>query len=150
MVAGAVYDPVTDEMFSALKGEGAHLNGSPMSVSQGSSLLDCLLCTGFSYELESIREGLKLFERFVLRSQAVRRDGSAALDLCYVAAGRFDGFWELTLNPWDVAAGQLFVSEAGGRVSRFDGSPGTIYDGQILATNGRIHDEMIRVLTQGA
>lgn len=147
VVLGVVYDPVTDELFTARCGQGARLNGSPIWVSDEDALVDSLLCTGFPYDLPEIRRNLDFFERFVLRARAVRRDGSAALDLCYVACGRFEALWELTLNPWDVAAGKLILEEAGGRVTRLDGSTYTIYDREILATNGKIHDQMVEVLT---
>jgi len=139
IVVGVVYDPVCQELFSAVRGEGSTLNGEPVFVSGETRLADSLLCTGFSYGEAEIEENLKLFNHMMRTSRSVRRDGSAALDLCYVACGRFEGFWELSLNPWDVAAGTLIVQEAGGRVTRFDGSACTIYDRECLATNGRIH-----------
>ncbi len=145
-VLGLVHDPVTGETFSALRGEGAHLNGEPIRVSGEASLGEALICTGFSYREEGVRENLRLFNHLIGRARAVRRDGSAALDLCYVAAGRFDGFWELHLSPWDVAAGILIIQEAGGLATLFDGSPCTIHDEELLATNGRLHPEMIREL----
>jgi len=147
MIAGVVYDPVCRELFSAVRGRGAYLNDQPIAVSKESSLEDSLLCTGFSYGREEIVENLKLFDRVMHSSRSVRRDGSAALDLCYVACGRFDGFWELSLHPWDVAAGSLVVLEAGGRVTRFDDSPCTIYDRECLATNGKIHLAVGEILT---
>ncbi len=143
---GVVYDPNTGEMFAARKGAGAQLNGRTLRVSEEKELVNSLLSTGFPYELRAIESALRQFEAFIRQARAVRRDGSAALDLCYVAAGRFDGFWELDLNAWDVAAGQLIVAEAGGRVSRFDRSECSIYDREILASNGGIHEEMVRVL----
>ena len=145
-VLGVVYDPVTEELFSALRGQGAFLNERRVSVSSQDRLIDSLLCTGFSYDDQKIRENLKLFNRIILHTQAVRRDGSAALDLCYVACGRFEGFWELSLHPWDVAAGTLIVAEAGGLVTSFDGAVCTIYDQKILATNGKIHPDLIKLL----
>ena len=105
-----------------------------------------MLCTGFSYDQQAMRRNLQLFSRIILESRAVRRDGSAALDLCYLACGRFDGFWELSLHPWDVAAGKLIAEEAGGRITSFDSSPCSIYDAEILASNGRIHGAMIELL----
>lgn len=146
-VLGVVYDPVTEELFSARRGEGAFLNERRISVSGQDCLIDSLLCTGFSYDDQKIRENLELFNRIILHTQAVRRDGSAALDLCYVACGRFEGFWELSLHPWDVAAGTLIVAEAGGLVTGFDGASCTIYDQQIMATNGKIHPDLIKLLT---
>jgi myo-inositol-1(or 4)-monophosphatase len=109
-------------------------------------LKESLLCTGFSYEKSEIRANLQYFSRIIFLARAVRRDGSAALDLCYVASGRFDGFWELSLNPWDVAAGVLLLEEAGGRISRFDGRPSSIYDREIAATNGWIHTQLLEAI----
>lgn len=143
---GVVYDPVTEECFSARRGQGAWLNDKPIRVSSRSSLSDSLLATGFSYELEKIRENLACFNRLILEARGIRRDGSAALDLCYVACGRFDGFWELSLSPWDVAAGMLIVEEAGGRVSNFAGGACSVYDAEVLASNGRVHESMSRIL----
>ncbi len=146
LILGVVYDPVTEELFSAARGQGATLNGQPIRVSDEDLLINGLLCTGFSYDREEIKGNLELFNRMILHSQAIRRDGSAALDLCYVACGRFDGFWELSLNPWDMAAGRLIVEEAGGWVTAFNGSASTIYDRELLATNGKIHAEMMEIL----
>ena len=143
---GVVYDPVTEELFSARHGEGAWLNDQSIGVSGTEDLIDSMLCTGFSYDQQAMRRNLQLFSRIILESRAVRRDGSAALDLCYLACGRFDGFWELSLHPWDVAAGKLIAEEAGGRITSFDGSPCSIYDAEILASNGRIHGAMIELL----
>jgi myo-inositol-1(or 4)-monophosphatase len=143
---GVVYDPVVDECFTATSGGGSQLNGLPIEVSGEDSLMDSMLATGFSYDLVEIQQNLTLFDRMVLQTRAVRRDGAAALDLCYVACGRFEGFWELSLNPWDVAAGMLLVTEAGGQVTRFDGSLCTIHDREILATNGRVHQQMSQLL----
>lgn len=146
-VLGAVYDPFLDELFTAQKGKGAFLNGERISVSETERLTEALICTGFPYDLrESPVNNLDHFNNFIMEARAIRRDGSAALDLCYVAAGRFDGFWELKLNPWDVAAGKLIVEEAGGVVSNFAGGPLDIYGQETLASNGRIHGEMIGVL----
>jgi myo-inositol-1(or 4)-monophosphatase len=143
---GVVYDPVTEESFVARKGEGATLNSQPIRVSREAQLVDSLLCTGFSYDETEIQKNLELFNRIIFHSRALRRDGSAALDLCYVACGRFDGFWELSLNSWDIAAGRLMVEEAGGCVTAFDGSPCTIYDPQLLASNGKIHADLVDLL----
>ncbi len=145
-VLGVVYDPVTDEMFTAIRGQGAKSNGRPIRVTQEDQLSESLISTGFSYQEEGILENLRLFNHLIMKARAVRRDGSAALDLCYVACGRFDGFWELHLSPWDVAAGMLLVEEAGGKTSRFDGSACTIHDRELLATNGRVHAAMTREL----
>ena len=139
VVAGAVYDPVLDEMFSATLGTGAFLNGCPIAVSPVDDLLRSLLSTGFPYDRRLFGTNLRRWDYFVRHAQAVRRDGSAALDLCYVGAGRFDAFWEDHLRPWDVAAALLIVSEAGGLVSDFEDGPPDIYCGEIVASNGRIH-----------
>lgn len=143
-----VFDPVSDEFFHAIKGLGAFLNGTPISTSMETVLEDSLLVTGFSYGTESIKLNLELFNTMMLQCRSVRRDGSAALDLCYVACGRFEGFWELRLYPWDVAAGALIVTEAGGKVSRFDGTALSIYDREVLATNGKVHDTLGNILTK--
>ena len=147
VVLGVVHDPMADETFKARKGQGAFLNGVPMRVSEQDSLMDSLLCTGFPYEMDAIREGLELFSRVLLQSRAVRRDGSAALDLCFVAAGRFEGFWEKGLNSWDVAAGQLIVSQAGGRVTDFQDGPIQLEGRQIVATNGGIHQALLEAIS---
>jgi myo-inositol-1(or 4)-monophosphatase len=143
MECGAVYDPVRDEMFSATCGQGSTLNSEPIRVSEVPSLEEALLLTGFPYNVEErVSWALGLFRTFMLEAQAVRRGGSAALDLCHLAMGRCDGFWELDLNPWDTAAGTLILEEAGGRVSRFDGSPFRVEAHEILASNGLFHEEM--------
>jgi len=150
IVLGAIYDPLLDELFTAQKGKGAFLNGERIAVSATDRLTNALICTGFPYDLrESTVNNLDHFNNLIMEARAIRRDGSAALDLCYVAAGRFDGFWELKLQPWDVAAGKLLVEEAGGTVTDFRGDPLDIYGQQLLASNGRIHEEMIRVLQSG-
>jgi myo-inositol-1(or 4)-monophosphatase len=144
---GAIYDPTRDELFTAERGQGAFLNGRRLQVSQTSALIDALLVTGFPYTVqEKLRELVGLFAAFLDASRAVRRLGSAALDIAYVAAGRMDGFWEQGLNAWDIAAGVLLVQEAGGRVTGLDGGPFELRTGRILATNGLIHDEMRRVV----
>jgi myo-inositol-1(or 4)-monophosphatase len=144
---GVVHVPVLGEVFTAHRGLGARLNGVPIHVSGTSSLSASLLTTGFPYDIRTSSEtNLEFFAEFSRRSFAVRRAGSAAMDFCYVAAGRYDGFWELKLNPWDCAAGYLMVREAGGRVTNFRGRPGSIYDRESLATNGLIHDEMLNIL----
>ncbi len=145
--AGAVYDPSREELFVAERGAGARLNGAPLSVSPAAGLLDAMLCTGFPYDVhETVDEVVGLFAEFVRRARAVRRLGSAALDLCYVAAGRLDGFWEQRLRPWDTAAGALIVQEAGGRVTDLDGRPFTPFVGDILASNGPLHEAMLEVV----
>lgn len=144
---GVIYDPMRDEMFSASKGGGAALNGVPIGVSMTGELDKSLLSTGFPYDVRDSQENnLDHFGNFAVRAQAIRRCGSAALDLCYVACGRFDGFWELKLAPWDVAAGVLIVSEAKGQVTDFSGDPVDIYSKEILAYNGIIHEQMMAVL----
>jgi myo-inositol-1(or 4)-monophosphatase len=151
LVAGAVYDPVRDEMFAAARGAGATLDGRPIRVSPVARIEDALLVTGFPYDVrEHPERHLPFFQAFLMRAQGIRRDGSAALNLCYLAMGRFDGFWEGNLSPWDLAAGVLLVREAGGRVSRYDDRPLALDGGQILATNGALHREMIEVLAGAA
>jgi myo-inositol-1(or 4)-monophosphatase len=144
---GVVYDPLLDELFSAQRGEGAQLNGRRLRVSEEDDLGRALLATGFAYDVHRSQEdNLNHFARFVKAARGLRRDGSAALNLCYVAAGRFDGFWELKLHPWDVAAGNLIVEEAGGRVSDFSGAPCSGSGRETLASNGHLHDAMLRLL----
>ncbi len=146
-VAAVVFDPVHNEMFSARLGQGACLNGELLQVSTTPTLSRALLATGFPYEIgDRWHRAMDYFKLFYYRTRGVRRDGAAALDLCYVAAGRFDGFWEYDLKPWDVAAGMLLVTEAGGMVSDFRGNSGSIDDGQIVASNGLLHNPMLRVL----
>ena len=146
-VAGAVYDPVAREMFAAALGSGATLNGAPIRVSGIADLESALLVTGFPYDVREHPERvLPAFQAFLSRAQGVRRDGSATLNLCYTAMGRFDGFWEPRLSPWDMAAGALFVREAGGRVTDYRGGPFDLSGGEILASNGGLHAEMMDVL----
>jgi myo-inositol-1(or 4)-monophosphatase len=147
IVVGAVYDPTRRELFTAERGRGAWLNGAPLKVSAADELINSLLVTGFHYGIHRDPEELvSLFREFITRSRAVRRLGSAALDLCYVAAGRFDGYWESKIQPWDVAAGALIVEEAGGRVSTVTGDPFRSRAGSVLASNGLIHDPMLQVI----
>lgn len=147
IVLGLVYDPMREEMFTALKGEGAFLNGETIKVSSVEELDKSLVATGFPYDLRVSEENnIVHFNHFLVRVQGVRRCGSAALDLCYVACGRFDGFWELKLRSWDMAAGALIVQEAGGHVSDFKNGPFHISKPEILATNGLIHTQMVDVL----
>jgi myo-inositol-1(or 4)-monophosphatase len=144
---GAIYDPTRDELFTAQRGKGAFLNGRRLQVSQTSRLIDALLVTGFPYTVQAtMRELVGLFAAFLNVSRAVRRLGSAALDIAYVAAGRMDGFWEQGLNAWDIAAGVLLVQEAGGRVTALDGGPFVLRTGRILASNGLIHEDMRQVV----
>jgi len=150
IVLGVVYDPTMDELYSAEKGKGATLNGRSIHVSDRSSLIDSLLVTGFPYDIrENPGNAVQHFVNFLMEAQAVRRLGSAALDLCYVAAGRLDGFWEGLLNPWDMAAGVLILEEAGGKYTDFRGFPSTIYQKQLLVSNGLIHEKMLEVLRRG-
>ncbi|MBS1242800.1 MAG: inositol monophosphatase [Nitrospirae bacterium] len=146
-VLGVVYDPMRDELFSAVRGAGALRNGQPIAVSQNDVLIKSLLATGFPYDRTVSRENnLNFFNALIMASQEVRRSGSASLDLCSVAAGRLDGYWELKLQPWDVAAGSLIVREAGGKVSDFTGTRFSIHDKEIIASNDRIHDQMLDVI----
>ena len=150
IILGVVYDPSREELFVAERGKGARLNGRRIAVSTAARLSKCLLATGFPYDLrESPVNNFDHFRNFALRTHAVRRCGSAALDLCYVAAGRFDGFWEMKLGPWDLAAGSLMVAEAGGKVTNFEGRPLGLDGRQVLASNSRIHGEMMRILRSG-
>lgn len=147
VVAGAVFDPLKEELFTSERGSGAHLNGAKLRVSSSRDLLRSLLVTGFPYDLRGdLQRSLRLFNRFMGRARGIRRDGAAALDLCYLAAGRVDGFWEERLKPWDIMAGDLMVEEAGGRVSRFDGTPVELRADEVLATNALLHDAMLEVL----
>jgi myo-inositol-1(or 4)-monophosphatase len=146
LVLGVVYDPVLDELFAAERGGGATLNGRAIHVSAVEDLNRALLCTGFPYDVRGRNDFARHFTNFIMHAQGVRRDGAAALDLAYVACGRFEGFWEEGLQPWDVAAAIVIIEEAGGRVSRYDGSPASIYAPPIVASNGLLHEEMRRVL----
>jgi myo-inositol-1(or 4)-monophosphatase len=140
----AVYDPSRKELFTAERGQGAWLNGAPLRVSSATALIDSLLCTGFPYSVQTSADDLvRVFAEFLKVSRAVRRLGSAAIDICYVAAGRFDGFWEHSLHPWDVAAGALIVEEAGGRVTNLQGGPYSSREGSVIASNGHIHNVMV-------
>ena len=147
VIVGVVYDPLRDELFSASKDKGSYLNGKRISVSSIESLKRSLLATGFPYSLgKLLQRNMDNFKRFILKSQAVRRAGSAALDLCYVAAGRFDGFWELGLHPWDTAAGFIIVQEAGGKVTTFNNKQFNPFLKEIVATNRSLHNKIIKVL----
>lgn len=146
---GVIYDPVRDEMFAAERGKGATLNSRTIRVSQIDELNSAMVCTGFPYNVRERPEFAVDFTNFTMAAQAVRRDGSAAIDLAYVACGRFDGFWEDGLNAWDTAAGVLLIEEAGGRVTNFDDEPLDIYTLKVLASNGLIHDAMRSVLNRG-
>lgn len=149
MIMGVVYNPMMNELFFAERGKGAFLNGVPIHVSQKADFKTACLVTGFPYKWPETKEHpIKVFERMILQGLPVRRLGSAAIDLCWVACGRFDGFWEYNLNSWDVAAGYLIVREAGGRISNFDGTETTVFEKETLATNGLIHEEMLKVINQ--
>ena len=150
VVLGIVYSAMTREKFWAEKGKGAYLNDKKILVSETEYLIDGLLVTGFPYgSKENMDHCIDHFVNFIKMGLPVRRLGSAAMDICYLACGRFDGFWEVSLNAWDVAAGVLILNEAGGKVTDFKGNAYSIYGKQILATNGRkIHDEMIEVLAK--
>lgn len=147
LLAGVIYDPNLGEMFHAEKGKGAFLNNVPIRISKTDTLINALLVTGFPYRLkEHGDEIVRHFVNFLQESQGIRRIGSAALDLAYVACGRFDGYWEVFLNPWDMAAGKLIVQEAGGMVTDFAGKPSSIHKPDVLATNGILHQAMLEVL----
>jgi len=143
----AIYDPTRRELFTAERGMGARVNGDPLQVSGTTTLIDALLVTGFPYDVHrGAGDLVDLFGEFLARARAVRRLGSAALDLCYVAAGRLDGFWEQHLKPWDVAAGALILEEAGGRITGIDGTPFDAAAGHLVASNGALHDQMVGVI----
>jgi myo-inositol-1(or 4)-monophosphatase len=147
IVLGIILDPVNNELYSAVSGQGAQLNGQPIQVSATRTISESLLVTGFPYNVQEIFDSVMVrYGNLLKSSQAVRRLGSAALDLCYVACGRFEGFWEQCLKPWDSAAGALIVAEAGGRVTTFSDEPYTVEQAEILATNGLIHKEMLGLL----
>jgi myo-inositol-1(or 4)-monophosphatase len=147
LILGVVYNPASDELFSAEKGQGAFLNNKRITVSKIDKLNNSVLATGFPYYIRE-KPGLifDYYKNFRLAAQGIRRCGSAALDLCYVACERFDGFWEEGLKPWDMAAGSLIVKEAGGTLSQFDGSPFDIYTPEIVANNSKIHQEMLDII----
>jgi myo-inositol-1(or 4)-monophosphatase len=147
MVLAAIYNPHINEFFFAEKGKGATLNNKAIKVSEQAQTIKACLVTGFPYTYINMANGpLEIFERFIRKGVPVRRLGSAAIDLCWVAAGRFDGFYEHKLEPWDSAAGYLIVEEAGGKVTDFSGDKFSVYQHRILATNGKIHDEMMDII----
>jgi len=152
ILLGGVYDFFKEEIFTAVKGQGAKLNGKKISASKTKRLEDSLLITGFAYDRSILEKHcLPLFKKLILTAHDIRRSGSAALDLCWAATGRIDGYWEFNLKPWDVAAGKLILEEAGGKVTDFDGKPWAKlqnYGIQTLATNGRIHKEMLRAVRE--
>jgi len=146
---GAVYIPTLNELFHGQKGKGAFLNGNRIAVSEIDRLNRSFLCTGFPYDVHEHADFyLRYFRQFLTKGFAIRRPGSAAMDLSYLAAGRFDGFWEFKLHPWDVAAATLMITEAGGRVSDLEGRPYSIYSEEILASNGSVHEEMLRAIRE--
>jgi myo-inositol-1(or 4)-monophosphatase len=147
-VVGVVYDPMRDELFVARKGGGTTLNGTPIAVSAVDQLIASILVTGFSYDLARRAQQAEVWLDFLTRVQAIRQTGSAALNLCYVAAGRLDGYWECGISPWDVAAGAVIVTEAGGTVSDMHGGQFRSDDGQILASNGKLHSELLSVIIE--
>ena len=149
LLAGATYDPLRDELFLAARGEGATLGGASIAVSHGAELRRALLCTGFPYDIHQSPElPLRIFAAYLRRARAIRRMGSAALDLAYVACGRYDGFWEMKLKPWDLAPGILLVREAGGLVSDFAGGDTMLESGSICAANRPLHPELMAVLAE--
>jgi myo-inositol-1(or 4)-monophosphatase len=143
LVAAVIYDPMRDELFTAERGRGTRLNGKPVHVSRIGKLAEALLATGFPSRKRHASPNIHFYQEFTLRSHGVRRAGSAALDLAYVACGRMDAFWEFNLNPWDTAAGILLVEEAGGRVTDFQGTHVRLASDEVLATNGLIHEELV-------
>jgi myo-inositol-1(or 4)-monophosphatase len=148
MIAGVCYDPTRDELFSAELAKGAYLNDQPIHVSKISKLSESLLGTGFPSHKRHKNPNIHFYHQITLRTHGVRRAGSAALDLCCVACGRFDGFWEFNLNPWDTAAGVLIVEEAGGRVTDFHGGPFQLNSRETLASNGLLHDALLHEFEQ--
>jgi len=151
IIGGVIYDPNLDELFTAEQGSGAFLNGRRLKVSETGELINSLIVTGFPYNIaENPDRTVERFVRFLLSAGGLRRLGSAALDLAYVASGRFDGFWEVSLNPWDMAAGVLLVREAGGTVSDFEGKGPNIYHRQVLASNGGLHQALLEILNSAA
>jgi myo-inositol-1(or 4)-monophosphatase len=146
---GVIYDALRDECFTAEKGKGAFLNGKKLKVSATRTLEESLLCTGFAYAVRETHYNLDNFKRFVLTAQGVRRDGSAAMNLAYVAAGRFDGFWERGIQAWDMAAGVLMVTEAGGKVTDISGKPFALMAQNALASNRKIHRQIFKTLDNG-
>ena len=143
-VAAVVFDPTRNELFSAEQGKGAQLNGAPIQVSKTAQLKECLLATGFPSQKRHKNPNIHFYHQITLHTHGVRRAGSAALDLCNVASGRFDGFWEFNLNPWDTAAGVLLVEEAGGQVTDFTGNPFRIKSDETVASNGLLHADLLR------
>ncbi len=150
IILGVVFDPLRDELFRAIEGEGAFLNRNRIQTSPVRKLSRALMATGFPYDPASHPRALGIFSRIVTQTQGVRRDGSAALNLCYVAAGRFDGFWEIGLKPWDTAAGIIILREAGGKVTGVDGKKFDIRKGDVLASNRLIHGQLLRIVEESS
>ena len=151
IIVGVVYNPIMDELFFARKGDGSFLNGERLEVSTIEEIKQALLVTGFPYDVvTNPNNNLNHWTAFIMRAQALRRDGSAGLNLSYVAAGRFDGFWEMRLSPWDMAAGVLIVREAGGTVTSLSGETFSLFSGGVLASNGLIHEQMLDVIREGS
>lgn len=146
IVIGVTLDPTRNELFAAEKGQGATLNGKPIRVSATKNLSESLIVTGFPYDFKRKQDFARHLTTFLMQSRGIRRDGSAAIDMAYVACGRFDGFWEEGLNPWDMAAGKLLIEEAGGWVTDYNGNAFSIYSPPVCASNGKIHNEMLSVL----
>jgi myo-inositol-1(or 4)-monophosphatase len=147
LLIGSIYNPMMNELFFAERGRGATLNGDPIHVSQKTDFSRACLVTGFPYRMPEYGDHpVKVFERAIMRGLPVRRLGSAAIDLAWVACGRFDGFWEYNLSPWDIAAGYLIVEEAGGKISNFEGRPYDVFDKETLATNGHLHEPLMRMI----
>ncbi len=147
-IAGVIYDPTRDELFAAEQGSGAYLNQQRISVSKIPNLAECLVGTGFPSHKRHKNPNIFFYHQITLRTHGVRRAGSAALDLCNVACGRFDGFWEFNLNPWDTAAGVLIVEEAGGRITDFSGGPFQLNSRETLASNGLVHSALLNEFAQ--
>src|SRR5579872_510283 len=147
-IAGVIYDPTRDELFAAERGGGAFLNQEPIRVSKVARLAECLVATGFPSHKRHKNPNIFFYHQITLHTHGVRRAGSAALDLCYVACGRLDGFWEFNLNPWDTAAGVLMVAEAGGKVSDFKGGPFQLDSRETLASNGLVHEQLLNEIEQ--
>jgi myo-inositol-1(or 4)-monophosphatase len=149
ILLGIVYEPIRKELFYAEKGKGAYLNNERIFVSKKENLDECFLATGFPFKAHNYIDGyLNIFREMFLRSSGVRRAGSAVLDLCYTGCGRFDGFWEMKLSPWDVAAGSLLIKEAGGEVTDWNGGNDYIFGGTIVGSNGRIHKQMVSIIKE--
>lgn len=150
IIAGVVYEPNLGELFTAEKGKGAFLNQKPIHVSKVDRLIESMLVTGFPYTIrDNPNNAVQHFVNMLMKAQGIRRLGSAAVDLAYVACGRFEGFWEVSLSPWDMAAGVLLVQEAGGRFTDFHGKTSSVYGKPVLATNGLVHDSLVEILERG-